>query len=244
MDSLRQIIELQKKMDKLVNPTYRKTAETIKKLDLIGKNLAYSPLGNQQSSWFKNYFNSTPVWKKHFFPTYAPFASIFLNADYDLNDLLETENEEVYVNEAAQIKGIIEDIYKDNKKLLEVSPRKFEEIIAELLLMKKFKVELTKQTRDNGYDIIAIQDVGGFENKYLIECKRYRTKPVGIEVIRSFSDVILSENANKGIICTTSYFTKEAIRKKSLKPYLLDFKDRIDIIDWVNEYFKTVIKSY
>ena len=114
-----------------------------------------------------------------------------------------------------------------------------EEVIAELLYGKGFEVEITKQTRDNGYDIIAVNSINGFRNKYLVECKRYGPKrPIGIDIIRSFCDVLKEEKANKGVIFTTSYFTKPSIERKEKEGHLLDFKDRGDIIQWVKEYIE------
>ena len=73
--------------------------------------------------------------------------------------------------------------------------------------------------------------------KFLVVCKRYTNQKVGVEVIRSFKEVISVENANKGIIVTTSYFTKGALQKKAKTPYLLDYRDKDKVIEWVKDYF-------
>lgn len=143
----------------------------------------------------------------------------------------------VILKETEKIKGIITDIHKEHSNLFIVKPRDFEKVIAELLRNKGYEVELTKQTHDGGFDIMALKNLGGFKNKYLIECKRWgENNPVGIEIIRSFADVIKENNANKGIICATSYFSPEARNREKLTPYLLELKDRIDILEWVSEY--------
>lgn len=147
--------------------------------------------------------------------------------------------EESIITESHRLKKIITNIYAENEIIYSVDPRKFEEIIAELLYHKGFKVELTKQTRDNGYDILALQDLNGFPLKFLVECKRYAKKrPVGIDIIRSFSDVIKEEKANKGIIFTTSYFTKDSKKRKDKEGYILDFMDRLEIMKWIEEYIE------
>lgn len=97
------------------------------------------------------------------------------------------------------------------------------------MLKQGFEVELSKQTRDNGYDILALKNVIGLSPvKYLVECKRYAEKrKVGVELIRSFKEVLQTENANKGIIATTSYFTKPALIKQNEIPYLLDLRIKL-----------------
>lgn len=159
--------------------------------------------------------------------------------DIDLKN--ETEEPEtsvaVTIDESNRVKRIITDIYNDNKILLTIEPRQFEEMIAELLSSQGFHIELTKQTRDNGYDIIAIKDIKHQSPlKFLVECKRYVKGKVGIEVIRSFREVVMSENANRGIIATTSYFTKDAIKKQKQTPYLLDYRDKDAVMEWVYAY--------
>jgi restriction system protein len=57
---------------------------------------------------------------------------------------------------------------------------------------------------------------------------------VRVDMIRAFKNVISEQNANKGIIVTTSYFTTDAKREQT--PYILDFKDKGDIMDWVKDY--------
>lgn len=161
----------------------------------------------------------------------------FLNFAEDIAEEEAEEIEIVIVKETKSIKRIITDIYRDNSNLLKIEPRQFEEMIAELLDSKGYKVELTKQTRDNGYDIIAL---AMFENelplKFLVECKRYKENKVGVDIIRSFKEVIQTEKANKGIIVTTSYFTKDANKKRLESPYLLEYKDKDDVLNWVSQY--------
>ena len=146
------------------------------------------------------------------------------------------EIETVVVEQTKSIKKIITDIYQDNSNLLKIEPRQFEEMIAELLYSQGFKVELTKQTRDNGYDIIALKVEDNFPLRFLVECKRLTKDKVGIEIIRSFKEVVQSENANKGIIVTTSYFTRDARKKRDETPYLLDYRDKDDVLNWVTKY--------
>ena len=169
---------------------------------------------------------------------------------YDFVDIIESiedENEETAKDSLTReviinnVKKIIFEIYLNNEKLYRISPREFEKVIAELLYNNGFEVELTKQTRDGGYDIMALKRIDNLSPvKYLVECKRYNPmRKVGVEIIRSFKEVIQTEQANKGLIVTTSYFSSDAIKKQQETPYLLDYKDKDDLMDWVKEYFNS-----
>jgi hypothetical protein len=55
-----------------------------------------------------------------------------------------------------------------------LDPRSFEVIVADVIRERGWEVDLTKQTRDGGYDILAIRsDACGFPVRLLIECKLY-----------------------------------------------------------------------
>lgn len=157
--------------------------------------------------------------------------------DEEKENAQQEESSIIIFDEALRLKSVIEQIHRDQAEMYRLTPGLFEEVIAELLKKKNFEVQLTKKTRDGGYDIIAIQDLGGFRNKYLVECKRNsKDRPVGINIVRSFMDVITTNNVNKGIICTTSYFSPECYKRQNEAFYLLELKDKAHIIDWVNDY--------
>jgi restriction system protein len=77
--------------------------------------------------------------------------------------------------------------------------------------------------------------------KFLVECKRYSTMKVGVEVIRIFKHVIDKANANRGIFVTTSYFTKGAINEQKDYPYLLDYRDKDKVLEWIKGYFNDIV---
>jgi hypothetical protein len=165
--------------------------------------------------------------------------------DYNLDKVNnDDDNKGICVEESKRIKTIVTKIYRDHNELFKLEPRTFEELIAELLSNEGFKVELTQQTRDNGYDILAIQNFGTGHPplKYLVECKRYKTSlKVGVDIVRSFKEVLDTEQANRGIIVTTSYFTRDALKKQRERPYLLDFRDKDCVLEWVNNYIASIV---
>ncbi len=166
-----------------------------------------------------------------------------LDINFKAFDLSEIEfkeekiKEDVIITESSRIKEIIQQIYLDKQFLYKLKSRKFEEVIAEILYQKGFEVQLTKQTRDNGYDILALKKIESFPVKFLVECKKFApNRPIGIGIIRSFCNVIKEEKANKGIICTTSYFSQPSKDRKEKEGVILDFRDNSDILIWVKEY--------
>jgi HJR/Mrr/RecB family endonuclease len=216
--------------------------------------LSTSPLASGTSNWtdtmaqtFKSIGISKPNNVSNLLLDQFNFIDYNLSEDIILrqkNEQLAAEERSpiIFLDEVSRVKRIIADIYYDNGLLNKIEPREFEEIVAEMLRGKGFKVELTKQTRDNGYDLLAISEENGFPLKYLVECKRYaERRKIGVDIVRGFKEVVESENANKGIIVTTSYFTKDARDKKEKTPYLLDYRDKDDVINWVSEYFKASI---
>jgi HJR/Mrr/RecB family endonuclease len=147
----------------------------------------------------------------------------------------EKQDEKQIITLVDNTKIILKNIYEENKLIDKVDPRDFEKIVAELLHNKGYEVQLTKQTRDGGYDILALKKIDGFPFKILAECKRHK-KTIGIEIIRSFCDVINQENASKGVIFTTSYYSPDAIKRQIKMGTLLDLRNRDDLIEWIIKY--------
>jgi len=149
----------------------------------------------------------------------------------------QPESQIILLDETSRIKRVIGDTYHDHELLYRLDSRDFEEMIAELLRKQQYEVELTKQTRDGGYDLLAIRSLGDIPLRFLVECKRYsHHRKIGVDIIRSFSDV-MTTSGNMGMIVTSSYFSPDAIRyKKTNKPYLLHLRDHDDVIGWVKQY--------
>ncbi len=238
------LLEIHDKISTVANPLNNNPAVR----QLLDLQARVNPFANNET--LKNILASQDILRKHFHHFSESISHFNFDFDSIYQDELEFEqkNEDkdsIVISETKQIQLLIADIYRENKILYKIESREFEHIIAELLLHKGFKVELTKQTRDGGFDIIALQHMAGSPLKFLVECKRYgENRPIGVDIIRAFSEVINQQNANKGIIFTTSYFSKDSVdyRDKN-KGYLLDFKDKNDIVDWVSEYWISVLSK-
>lgn len=90
------------------------------------------------------------------------------------------------------IAELITALKADDQLLGEITPRQFEEIVAEVFKSKGYEVDLTKRTRDGGKDIIAIHtDTLGIRNKYFIECKCYsESNKISVDVVRALYGVL------------------------------------------------------
>lgn len=139
------------------------------------------------------------------------------------------------------ITDIDEEVKKYFKKhpehLYEMSPRKFEELIASILKDLGFDVELTKATKDGGRDIIARLKNSVMNFLAYVECKRYAPdNKIDVGIVREVVGVHYLDKPSQSIIVTTSFFTKDAQEvAKSIENQLV-LKDFNDIKSWLERY--------
>ncbi|MET1256816.1 restriction endonuclease [Aliikangiella maris] len=142
----------------------------------------------------------------------------------------------------ANIPDLIRFLAQNPQQIYLLTPREFEEIIAEIFRAKGFEVTLTAQTRDGGKDIIAIQRSElGIDTKYFIECKKYASdNKVGVEIVRALHGIKNTLNApNKVILATTSSFTSGAldfVQNHTPSTWDITLKDYSDILQWMKTY--------
>ncbi len=121
--------------------------------------------------------------------------------------------------------------------IYELAPRKFEELVARMFSDYGFDVELTPATRDGGYDIFATLNNAASSFIALVECKRYApSKPVGVEIVRGLYGVTEREGANKGLVVTSSSFTRGAIEEKARIGSRMELKDYTTLTTWLRKY--------
>ena len=129
---------------------------------------------------------------------------------------------------------LLQQKYPDPKKLLSLTPRQFEELIAEVWSRFGYSVELTRQTRDNGRDIIAVRKSEA-EVRFLIECKRYApSRKVDVALVRALYGVKVHEQATKAILATTSTFTKPALEIFDTHKWELEARDMTGVMNWIS----------
>lgn len=125
----------------------------------------------------------------------------------------------------------------DDPRLLErMTPRAFEEFVGKLFVTFGYEVELTKQTCDGGFDIVALKKHRDGPHKLLIEAKRYaRARPVGVSVVRQLLHVRDEHRATRALLATTSRFTKAARELMAKHEYELGLRDYDDLMGWAKE---------
>lgn len=107
---------------------------------------------------------------------------------------------------------LIEYLAKHPEMMREMNPRKFEELLASIYKNLGYTTTLTPASKDGGFDIFAAQrdDVG--QTLSIIEAKRYsEDNKVGVEIVRGLYGVVEANRATRGIVATTSFFTKGAV---------------------------------
>lgn len=184
--------------------------------------------------------NKTPEWMFEQVETFIQSKLYNQETVWQNNELLIPEIKEKITLDLVIANDRINRYFAKNpNEIFKLTSREFENLIAGILYDLKYDVELTKSTRDGGFDIKAIKKDGLGPLLYLVECKKYAPdRPVGIEVIRQLHSVKTSLQASKAVLVTTSYFTKDAKDLQRNLGYQLDLKDFNDIKEWLNPYKK------
>lgn len=129
--------------------------------------------------------------------------------------------------EIITVEDLIQDYFKKYpEEIYKLSPRKFEELVAGIIKDLGYEVELTQATRDGGRDIIARIKTG--LNTFLthIECKKYNPdNKVGVKIVREVIGAHNLGNADRSLIITSSFFTKDAITAAEKVESFLAIKD-------------------
>jgi restriction system protein len=122
----------------------------------------------------------------------------------------------------------------------QLSPRQFEEFIAELMEKSGYEVTLTRASRDNGVDIYAVKADSFGRFLTVVDCKKYRAdRTIGIEVVRGMMAVLHIENASHAMLATTSSFSSVARNFEREHRFAISLKDHADILDWSTGHNRT-----
>lgn len=131
---------------------------------------------------------------------------------------------------------LMSELEKNPAKMLSLTPRQFEEFVAELFVREGYNVELTPERKDGGCDILAVSRGELGSHLYLAECKKYDPRrPVGVEYIRSLYGVLEEKRATRGILATTSYFTKGAKDFAGKLKWRIGLKDYEELKIWLQK---------
>ena len=132
-----------------------------------------------------------------------------------------------YAIDATGIHGLISRLSEDRDLIYRVSPREFEEIVAQVLQDDGFDTLLTQPTRDGGRDIIATKTgINGKPVVFYVECKRYaRTNKVSVDLVRALYGVQTADKVNKACLVTSSFFTRDAVAFAEDQNVMIDLVD-------------------
>lgn len=139
---------------------------------------------------------------------------------------------------AVEVLGINDELIswlsKEPDRMRGLPPRRFEELVAELLVRQGFEVEMTPCTSDGGLDMYAAKKNSLGRFLYLVECKRYcPSRKVGVGVVRGLYGVVQEKRANAGVIATTSFFSPAAIEYQHRIEYQMKLRDYSDLQAWL-----------
>lgn len=128
------------------------------------------------------------------------------------------------------------DYFRANpRRLYEADPHVFEQLVGDLFASMGFRVALTGRSHDGGVDFIAINETSNFPVKFVVQCKRYAPhRRVSVDFVRELYGIVQLEGATKGILATTSFFTKDAIELGKKLMWHVDLKDYNNLVEWLS----------
>ena len=95
------------------------------------------------------------------------------------------------------------------KGLSALSWQQFEQLVGAIFRERGYQVEERGQNgSDGGVDLVLLKG----DEKYLVQCKHWRSTKVGVPVARDLYGAITAEGAVGGFVATTGQFTADAKR--------------------------------
>jgi restriction system protein len=105
----------------------------------------------------------------------------------------------------------------ERTNLVDLTAHAFETVIRDLFQAMGFDTYQTRASRDGGVDCVAHYTKSVVGGKYIIQAKRF-THRVPVEDVRDLAGALDHERASKGILVTTSEFTKAGYEFAQGKP--------------------------
>lgn len=160
---------------------------------------------------------------------------------FDINNV-PSEGKREFVTAAKPIiisanEAIIDGLRKQPKDIHKLTPRQYEELIAELLRDMGHEVELTQATRDGGKDILVSIKADWGTLLCLVEAKKYREdRKIGVGMVRTLYGTLCDYQANSAMLVTTSTFSSDAHAMQKKHQYQLSLRDYTDVAAWIQRY--------
>ena len=125
----------------------------------------------------------------------------------------------------------------------DVSRRDFERLIAELFARMGFEIELSRQSKDDGIDFLAIRPERVAPIILIVQCKHpdsnkpsSRRRRIGVELMRELYGTAVWNDVRNCIMVTSSKFTAGAQTFAAGKPDQIKLADRSAILRWITKY--------
>jgi len=108
--------------------------------------------------------------------------------------------------------------------LNQMSWPQFERLVGETLRRMGYQItENAGAGPDGGIDLRATRD----GQRYIVQCKQWRTYRVGVSVVREHFGIVTAEGAAGGFVVTSGRFTEEAVEFAVGKPIVLIDGERL-----------------
>lgn len=130
---------------------------------------------------------------------------------------------------------LVESVLGGRKGLSDMTWRRFEELIAELLERDGYEVQLGPGRNDGGHDVLAVKDLGE-SGLFAAVWQAKHPQPwnkVGVSKVRELGFVRQEQKASKGIMATTTYLTRGALQLVERERYTLGKVDKDDLLSWM-----------
>jgi len=121
--------------------------------------------------------------------------------------------------------------------IFSLSPREFEEFIAELLRKMGYKTKIGPRGRDGGVDVFAEQDRDIGPELVLVQCKRFDpSQRVSQPIVKQLLADVFDRRASHGLVVTTSTFSRPALQYIDERKYVLSGADFEKLEQWLGKF--------
>lgn len=132
---------------------------------------------------------------------------------------------------------LIQYLAKNPDLLEKLHWRKFEELLDELLKAQGYETSLGPGTKDGGVDLRLIQRADFGEMLILVQAKKHAPhRKIQIEPIRALYGCVEDEEANKGLLVSTSEFTRGAKNFALKHHYRIELIGPNELRDWLRRH--------
>lgn len=180
---------------------------------------------------------------EHLLKLEDPSAESVEHLELDRSEITE-RNRDVILSVARLPFKLIAKILRSPQEIRNLTPRQFEEFVADVLAELGFTdIVLTPRSGDGGKDVIASNMINGIPLAFYFECKKYAEgNKVQLDTLRTLLGTMAHEatQVNKGVLVTTSTFTR-GCRELILSEARLDGKDYDGVLGWVDEIKKRIM---